>query len=244
MTLPGISTTSNPFPLLGAGQPPASSDPPRAANDRRARPRPAVKRPARIVRFYIVRLAAAMLVARAIHGKTLMSVSVPPVAPQPRVRFRPRRPAPGVRRSHAARILQTPRTASARAADFRLVGRTVHRRPLPGHVMHHRLHRNVRHRWLHRRRSLNHAATTAAPDHGRGAQRPDLHSPRLDAATSDADQEPDGPRLHGTSGPMRSRRSLDRPSRQSCDCRGRRCRWTATSWRARRGLRGRICPPP
>jgi hypothetical protein len=198
MIFPGISTATNRFPLLGAGQPAPNSDPPRAAIDRSAKRLAAVKRPPRMVRVYVFGLPTPTMLRRAIHGTALMSVPALPVAPRPRVRFPTHRPTSGVGRSHGPRMVQAQGTLSGTAADFRRVAPTVHHRPLPGHVSHHRSNRNARHldRWLHRRRSRSHASTTDDAHRGRGAPLPDLHSTRRHAATSDPDQEPGEPRLH------------------------------------------------
>ncbi len=192
MIFPGISTATNLFPLLGAGQRTARSDPPRAAIDRNAKRPAAVERRSRIVRVYVVGLSTTTAVHRAIHGKALMSVSAVPIGSQPQMRFLSHRPASGLSRWHGPRTVQTPETLSRTATYFRLAGPTAHRRALPGHANHHRPNRKVRHsgRWLHRRRSRSDASMTADDHRGRSAQRPDPQSTRRHAAMSDPDQEP------------------------------------------------------
>jgi hypothetical protein len=197
MIFPGIPSATNRLPLLGAGQAAPNSDPPRAAIDRSVKRPAAVKRPLRMVRVYVVGLPTPTMLPRAIPGKTLMSVPALPVAPRPRVRFPTHRPTSGVSRSHGPRMIRAHGTLSGTAADFRRVGPTVHRRPLPGHVSHHHSNRNARHldRWLHRRRSRSHASRTADAHRERGAPLPRLHSTRRHAAMSDPDQEPAGDRV-------------------------------------------------
>jgi hypothetical protein len=198
MIFPGISTTTNPFPLLGAGQPDPSSDPPRATMDRSAERLAAVKRPARPIRVYVVGLSTPTMLRRAIHGKALMSVPALPVVPRPRVRFPTHRPTSGVSHSHGSRMVQARGIPPGTAADFRRVAPTVHQRPLPGHVSHHRSNREARHldRWLHRRRSRSDASATADAPRARAAPRPDLHSTRRHAVPLDPEQEPGEPRLY------------------------------------------------
>jgi hypothetical protein len=197
MIFPGISTVTNPFPLLGAGQSAPNSDPPRAATDRSAKRLAAVKRSPRMVRVYVFGRSTPTMLRRAINGKPLMSVPALPVAPQPRERFPAHRPTSGVSRSHGPRMVQSQGALSGTAADFRRVAPTAHHRPLPGHVSHHRSNRNARHldRGLHRRMSRSHASTTADAGRARGAPLPDLHSTRRHGATSDPDQEPGEPRF-------------------------------------------------
>lgn len=197
MIFPGISTATNRFPLLGAGQTAQNSDPPRAVIDRSVKRPAAVKRPPRRVRVYVIGLPTPTILRRAVHGKALMSVPALPVAPRTRVRVPTHRPTSGVSRSHGPRMVQAQGTLSGTAVDFRRVGPTVHRRPLPGHVSHHRSNRNARHldRWLHRRRSRSYASTTADAHRGRRAPLPDLHSTHRHAAMSDPDQEPAGDRV-------------------------------------------------
>ena len=196
MIFPGISAATNPFPLLGAGRTAPNSDPPRSSIDRSATRLAAVKRPPRTIRVYVFGLSTPTMLHRAIHGTALMSAPALPVAPRPRVRFPSHRPTSGVSRSHGPRMVQALGTLSGTPADFGRVAPTVHHRPLPGHVSHHRPNRNARHldRWLHRRRSRSHASTTADAHRARGALLPDLHSTRRHAATSDPDQEPGEPR--------------------------------------------------
>jgi hypothetical protein len=194
MIFPGISRATNRFPLLGAEQAAPSSDPPRAVIDRSVRRPAPVKRPPRMVRVYVVELPTPTMRRHAIHLEARLSVLTLPVASQPRVRFPTHRQTSGARRSHGLRMIQAQGTLSGTAVDFRRVGPTVHRRPLPGHVSHHRSNRNARHldRWLHRRRSRRHATTTADGHRGRRAPRPNLHSTRGYAGMSDPDQEPAG----------------------------------------------------
>jgi len=196
MIFSGVSRATNPFPLLGAGQPTPNSDPPRAVIDRSANRLAAVKRPPRTIRVYVIGLSTPTRLRRAIHGKALMSVPARPVAPRPRMRFPTHHPVSGVSHSHGPRMVGAQGTLSGTAADFRRVAPTVHHRPLPGHVSHHRANRRARHldRWLHRRRSRSHASTSADVDRARGARRPDLHSTRRHATTVDPDQEPGEPR--------------------------------------------------
>jgi hypothetical protein len=197
MIFPGISTATNPFPRLGAGQPPPKSDPPRASIDRSAKRLAAVKHPPPMVRIYVVGLATATMLHRAIHGKPLISVPALPVRPQPRVRFPSHRPVSCLSRWSDARKVQMPGALCRTATYCGLAGRTVHRRAVPGHMSHHRPNRHARHydRWRHRRRSRRDASTTADAHRARGTPRPDPHSTRRHPATSDPDQEPGAPRL-------------------------------------------------
>ena len=195
MIFPGITMAANRLPLLGAGQTAQNSDPPRGATDRSVKRLAAVKRPPRMVRVYLLGLPTPTMLP--IHRKTLMSVPALVVAPRPRVRFPNHRPTPRVSRWYRPRLVRVHGTLSCTAGDFRRVGPTVHCRPLPGHVSHHRPSRNARRldRWLHRRRSQSHASRTADAHRGLAAPRPGLHSTRRHAAMSDPDQEPAGVRV-------------------------------------------------
>jgi hypothetical protein len=192
MIFPGIPTATSPSELLGRGQTAPTSDPPRAAIDRRVKRPGAVKRPSGVVRVYVVGFSKPTVLHRAIHGKALMTFPALPVAPRPRMRFPTHRSTSGVTPTHGPRMVQAQETLSTAAVDFRRAGPTVHRRPLPGHVSHHRSNRKARHldRRLHRRASRGYASTTADAHRGRGAPPRDLHSTRRGATTPDTDQEP------------------------------------------------------
>jgi hypothetical protein len=203
MIFPSISTTTNPFELLGGGQTAPNSDPPRAAIDRSVKRPVAVKRPSRVVRVYVSGLPKSTTLRHAVHGKALMSFAALPVAPRPRVRFPTHLSTSGGTRTHGPRMVPAQGTLSTTAVDFRRVGSTLHRRPLPGHVSHHRSNRKARHldRRLHRRASRGYASTNADAHSARGAPPRDLHSTRRGATTPDTDQEPAAncvPALGGT----------------------------------------------
>lgn len=194
MIFPQLASATNPFPSLDGGQSTARSDPPRSEIDRDSKRLTAFERPPRIIRIYVVGLSTATMLHRAIHGKAVMRVPAPAAGPQPRPRFSRYRPVSGLTRWSDPRIVGTPEALSRLATSTHCLtaGPTVCRRGLPGHLRHHRPHRNVCHdeRWHHRRRARRAAATSTDAHRRRGARRPRVHSNPRRAAMSGPDQEP------------------------------------------------------
>jgi hypothetical protein len=132
-------------PLLGAGQPTASSGPPRDKRSLAFRLVPGDKRRPGVIRLRVLTTVTPATPLQPHPRETAMSGARPPVAPR-RASLLPRHPPKSLQGpSHSTLPTPSPRRAAASGLIGLQIGARIPRRSLPGHTAHHHPGRKGRH---------------------------------------------------------------------------------------------------